>query len=154
MDVTSAHPTARRAPVLQSGFEFRLERPRNSGSPRSRARAAGGVPPYSYGYSGLPPGCSTADVPTLSCTPSQIGTYNASVLVRDDLGANRTQSVEVYVLLAISTGCPASASPSMLPALLLLAGIAIAVVVAAVVVVVLIRRRGRNEPPAQPPPGP
>jgi hypothetical protein len=45
--------------------------------------ASGGYGALSYSYSGLPPGCTTADLAILSCTPSAAGTYSVTGTVRD-----------------------------------------------------------------------
>lgn len=51
-----------------------------------RATATGGTPPYSYLYAGLPPGCSTVDAPTVTCTPSAPGGFLITVTAADALG--------------------------------------------------------------------
>lgn len=48
--------------------------------------AMGGYPPYSYSYSQLPPGCGTADVYDLSCTPTMSGEFNVGIHVSDSRG--------------------------------------------------------------------
>jgi hypothetical protein len=44
----------------------------------------GGAGPLTYQYSGLPPGCTTQDVPALPCTPTGNGTFSPSVVVSDN----------------------------------------------------------------------
>ncbi len=77
--------TVRSDPTLQS---FAVT-PANvtQGSPISVATSVGGgTLPYRFAYSGLPSGCSTADRPTLSCTPQQNGSFSIVVTVTDAAG--------------------------------------------------------------------
>jgi hypothetical protein len=46
----------------------------------------GGSGVYGYRYSGLPPGCTTANSSTITCTPSSTGTFQVTVLVKDSRG--------------------------------------------------------------------
>lgn len=76
------------------------------------ATASGGVPPYVYTWTGLPPGCTTSNVSSLLCTPTATGLYNVTVQVMDSAGhfANATT-----LLLVKSSGnflTAESASPS------------------------------------------
>jgi hypothetical protein len=45
--------------------------------------ANGGTPPLAYRFSGLPPGCYSANRPGLNCTPTSRGTYLIEVNVTD-----------------------------------------------------------------------
>lgn len=56
----------------------------------------GGVAPYRVSFGGLP-GCPSADVLALPCTPSAAGTFNVTMSVEDALGAwaNTTASLVV-----------------------------------------------------------
>ncbi len=46
----------------------------------------GGLTPYHYVYTALPPGCATIDGASWACTPTQVGTYpNITVTVTDSL---------------------------------------------------------------------
>jgi hypothetical protein len=72
------------------------------------ARAAGGLAPYTYQWSGLPVGCTTSDLAILPCTPSRFGLYNVSVEVMDVKGRSATANMTVQVdpastVLAISS---------------------------------------------------
>ncbi len=73
---------------------------------------AGGSPPYSYAYSGLPVGCSTANSPSLLCTPTSSGQYSVTVSVTDAAGHNLTSTASLTVNPALSsvTISPASTS--------------------------------------------
>jgi hypothetical protein len=59
--------------------------------------AAGGTGPYSYAYTGLPPGCSSGNAATLTCTPSQAGTYNVTVTVTASAGGSAQGSLALTV---------------------------------------------------------
>jgi PKD repeat protein len=52
------------------------------------ATVLGGRQPYGYDWWGLPSGsgCQSADTPSLNCTPSNSGTYNVTVGVKDPGG--------------------------------------------------------------------
>ena len=58
---------------------------------------SGGTAPYRYVYSALPPGCSSANVSSLTCTPSSTGQFLVKVVLTDSAGqaANATTSVTV-----------------------------------------------------------
>jgi hypothetical protein len=46
----------------------------------------GGVPPYTYQYFGLPPGCSSQDLSVLRCTPTATGASHILATVTDSQG--------------------------------------------------------------------
>ncbi len=58
------------------------------GTTTFRVTPSGGAPPYSYFYSGLPLGCSTANVSALPCTPSVMGAFDVYVTVTDSAGVS------------------------------------------------------------------
>ncbi|MCI4342179.1 MAG: PKD domain-containing protein [Thermoplasmata archaeon] len=62
------------------------------------AAASGGAGPYSYVYTGLPPGCATRDSPSLTCAPTQLGTYAVSVSVQDSIHYAASSVVTVTVV--------------------------------------------------------
>ncbi len=49
-------------------------------------QVTGGIAPYAFSYSGLPPGCSSSENASLSCHPTQLGSYLLRVTVSDSLG--------------------------------------------------------------------
>jgi hypothetical protein len=57
----------------------------------------GGVYPYVYSYSGLPKGCSSANVSVLLCTPQANGTFSVGVKVTDIKGSIATGSASLSV---------------------------------------------------------
>lgn len=60
-------------------------------------RVTGGVAPFMYYYSGLPPGCAGANVSELVCTPSTAGDYRAGALITDALAAIAVASINLTV---------------------------------------------------------
>jgi PKD repeat protein len=62
------------------------------------ATAAGGTPPYTYSWNGLPWGCRSANTPGLSCTPIVAGTYNVSVTVTDAAASTVTSASQVVTV--------------------------------------------------------
>ncbi len=80
------------------------------------ANVTGGTAPYTYVYSSLPPGCATADLPVLSCTPTGNGSFPISLLVTDAHGqtANATTNLTVTLAPVTSLKATLSASPSSL----------------------------------------
>jgi YVTN family beta-propeller protein len=85
---------------LSVGFNFTVATPTNAvvGLPVTiHVDSAPGFGGLTYGYSGLPPGCSSRDVATLSCTPSQAGKYFVVVSVHDQAGNRNAQTVVVNV---------------------------------------------------------
>jgi hypothetical protein len=54
------------------------------------ATVSGGSGPYSYAWSGLPPGCSAGSVPSVTCTPSSTGSFAVTVAVTDSAGHQAT----------------------------------------------------------------
>jgi hypothetical protein len=47
---------------------------------------SGGIPPYTYAYSGLPLGCLSVDAPSLSCRPTETGAFTIVLTVMDSAG--------------------------------------------------------------------
>ncbi len=58
----------------------------------------GGAGPYHYRYSGLPPGCLTADTAPLSCVPGVPGNFTPSVNVTDGAGQSAGSTTALRVL--------------------------------------------------------
>ncbi len=57
------------------------------GSPTTfSVQASGGTQPYTYSYLSLPPGCTSQNTASLSCTPSSSGNYTVQVTVTDASG--------------------------------------------------------------------
>src|SRR5437867_15688 len=74
--------------------------------------ASQGTGLFSYSYQGLPPGCSSSNTPSLSCTPSSSGPYIIEVSATDEAGSIATSSVAVTVNpdLSITSFSPSASS--------------------------------------------
>jgi len=99
--------------------------------------ASGGVPPYSYTWSGMPPGCASTDGPVLTCTPTSTGTFNVQVVATDQAGL---QASKIFGVTIGSSGSSSGASPTYRS---LEIGGAIAVLAAVGLTVWVLRRRRR-----------
>ncbi|MGI0132335.1 MAG: Kelch repeat-containing protein [Thermoplasmata archaeon] len=75
------------------------------------AQVAGGSPPYTYSYSGLPPGCSSVDASSFVCNPSQAGSYLLELTVTDQQG--NTSNVSTLLRVADRLAVAASTLPSI-----------------------------------------
>ncbi len=62
---------------------------------------AGGTAPFTYAYSGLPTGCTTASSPTLTCTPTVNGSFRINVTATDRFGRSVTSNTTLDVTPAI-----------------------------------------------------
>ncbi|MCI4333145.1 MAG: YncE family protein [Thermoplasmata archaeon] len=70
----------------------------------------GPVTAFRYTYSGLPPGCQSADLPALSCRPSASGTFTISVNASDGSGNWVQSSTQLTVVDANLLGVAISVS--------------------------------------------
>lgn len=70
-----------------------------------------GYPPYSIAYSGLPPGCESANSTQLTCIPTSEGAFSIVVTVTDSKGGLATGSYLLNVVGAL-TIASFTASPS------------------------------------------
>ena len=61
--------------------------------------ASGGLPPYTYTYTGLPPGCTSQNASSLVCIPTAAGTYSVTVFVND----SAQNSVNATISLTVTT---------------------------------------------------
>ncbi|HEV2173276.1 MAG TPA: YncE family protein [Nitrospira sp.] len=66
-------------------------------STRIAATITGGVTPLRYSYAGLPPGCSSVDMPNLDCTPAIAGTFAVDLTVVDALGVRAVGAASFVV---------------------------------------------------------
>jgi hypothetical protein len=116
----------------------------------------GGTAPLSFNYSGLPTGCAGSDAAATHCTPTEIGNYTPTVLVRDSTGAvavaNTSISVENPPPAAAQPQPTPPSSPGPSPLSVLLAALAAAAgaVWLAVIVIWTIRLRNGEAPPRPP----
>ena len=70
------------------------------------ANVSGGSGGFTFGWRGLPAGCASIDAPSLTCSPTQSGTFDVSLRLNDSNGENATSPVWPEVVL------PASAPPA------------------------------------------
>jgi YVTN family beta-propeller protein len=113
---------------------------------------AAGIGAFSYNYSGLPPGCASEDAPSITCTPTQVGTYHITVSVHDQVGDHQTHTVVVNVVPAKSSAGPGLGSFfSGATGYALIGGIVAAVVIVGVLFVAR-SRRARPPPKSEEPP--
>ncbi len=117
---------------LSTGQSLRLE-----------ADVSGGTGNLSYTWTGLPGGCSSQDLATISCTPSQTGNFRISLSVTDSLGRSANGSVNVTV----SKGPLGGAGSTTYLAL------AAIVVIGLGAVIALVSARKRRATRSQPPDG-
>ncbi|MCI4317428.1 MAG: hypothetical protein L3J96_02725, partial [Thermoplasmata archaeon] len=112
---------------------------------------AGGTPPYSYRYVGLPPGCSSANQSVLNCTVHSAGNWNVTLLLSD---SGRHQTSANVLLQVVGMGAGGGPSVWSIP-IVQWAGLLVIVIVVAIVAVAAVMRRRRVPPPlsARPPPG-
>ena len=74
----------------------------------------GGTTPYSYSYTGLPSGCTSANIPSPSCTPTATGSFSVYVTVTDSAGRSTSASTSL-VVTGTSGGTIAIASFTITP---------------------------------------
>jgi hypothetical protein len=76
---------------------------------------ANGIPPVSYAYRGLPPGCSSQTIPTLPCSPGANGTFDITVTATDSVGKNASASLRLTVRAAGGSSGPTVLSFGIAP---------------------------------------
>jgi hypothetical protein len=75
---------------------------------------SGGVPPFQFNYTGLPPGCASRDAGRISCTPTRAGVFNVLLEVQDRGGESVNGSLNLTVYSPLSAGI-FNATPSTIP---------------------------------------
>ena len=116
--------------------------------------ANGGGQTLSYTYTGLPAGCVSENVATLSCQPTSAGNYTIRVYVNDSKGSSN--AIAQLTVTSASTSAPASGIGSYLVPVIL---IVVAVAVVGVIAALLLHRKkmktgADSSPPSPPPPYP
>ncbi|MCI4367411.1 MAG: hypothetical protein L3K08_06635 [Thermoplasmata archaeon] len=106
----------------------------------------GGDPPLAFSYSGLPSGCSSTNASSLTCTPTQVGSFNVTVAVSDGTGATAQANLTFTV---VTSGWTSSTSPSGGSGLLWV-GVLVAAAALVGVVVWYRQRAGRRNEGADP----
>lgn len=106
---------------------------------------AAGFGAFTYNYTGLPTGCGSQDVSSITCTTNQVGTYHITVSVHDQVGDHNTHTVVVNVVPAKSTpGTSGILGLSGDTGYLVIGGV-VAFVAAAALLVLLRSRRGKRD---------
>ncbi len=80
------------------------------------ATVSGGVAPYTYVYSGLPTGCTSANASTLACTPTEAGGFDIEVGVTDSAASEVSNSTTLTVEEPLSASLVAAPSTILLGA--------------------------------------
>ena len=122
-----------------------------------------GVPPFTYRYSGLPPGCISANLSKLTCAPMSAGTYSIVVSISDAVGYSISSSPTTLVVVNPTTHTVPIWEYGVLGVVL---------VIGLVLAIALVRRKvgprppvrswsgappagtSTSRPPSPPPPGP
>ena len=74
--------------------------------------AYGGTGTLKYAYSGLPTGCASSNTTSLSCVPSEVGSFNVRVFVNDSAGHSSSATATfvvtpmTYAVTITETGLP------------------------------------------------
>lgn len=115
--------------------------------------AGGGVGALTYVYAGLPAGCTSANSPTLTCTPTAAGLSTVEVTVNDSLGRNATAEVQLSVNPRSSGGGGGSSGATgglSDETLALIGGVVLLAAALGAAAVVALRRRRAPPPPEAP----
>lgn len=99
----AAHPTPSATPVTAS-LSITPQQVKQGQSINVQTNASGGTAPYSYSYTGLPPGCGGQNQPSFSCNPSSTGSFSVQVTATDSHGNQSNPSNSVSVDVTSSSG--------------------------------------------------
>ena len=106
------------------------------------ATTSGGSGGLSFTWRGLPGGCTGSSAGSVTCDPSQSGTFNINVTATDSNGGSSSTQTSVTVSAPTTAlGLPASQS------YLLIAGVVGVVVIAVALVALMMRRKRTARPP-------
>lgn len=123
---------------IQVVFDFTVVLPSSASVGQSfsiEVRSAPGFGSLVYHYAGLPPGCTSADTPELSCTPTAMGRYAVTISVHDAIDDHASHTVELVVTRGSPTflGLPTGEWVVL--------GVGLAAIAALVGILLVIRRR-------------
>lgn len=157
VDVTDAFPGVANATVdLSVIFEFTLTvttlTPEVGQNVTLGVQSSTPSADLSYSYTGLPPGCVSANVPELTCTPSAAGTYNVTVTVTDvaaDVSTSRTILLDVVAGAVTVTPHGGNSTPSSSYIEPLAIGVGVGAAVAASIFGIWAYRQRRRTPPSE-----
>lgn len=109
------------------------------------ANVTGGSGGFTFAWRGLPPGCASIDAPSLTCTPTQNGTFSVSLVMNDSNGVTATSPSWPEVVLPVSApSSPESPVSSWYTSTYFLIGM----IVILVAVVLAVGSWLRRKPPA------
>lgn len=77
---------------------------------------AGGSAPYTYRYTGLPPGCASVNASYFTCAPARAGSFAPRVTVTDGRGSTAKSTARIDVLQAANSTATAPPGAPALPA--------------------------------------
>ena len=112
------------------------------------ATAVGGFPPYSYYWTGLPPGCPYSNSSTIACSPSSVGNFTIDLEVVDSKGNNRTTN---GVISVVPHTQPSSVGGLPTVPVALIVAAAVLVSISALYLRRRLQRKDRVRPPSGPP---
>jgi hypothetical protein len=101
--------------------------------------ASGGTGTLTYSYAGLPGGCTSADTPSLSCTPTATGTFAVRAYVNDSAG----NSVSATTSFTVN---PQSGGGGGVSTLEILAIVFIVLIIIVIIIAIALRSHRRSSP--------
>lgn len=90
------------------------------GTTQLAVSVSGGTAPFTFAYTGLPPGCTSSSSATLACTPTASGDFVIGVTVTD--AASGSSSGTVALSVTAGTGDPTIASFTASPTTVVVGG--------------------------------
>jgi hypothetical protein len=102
-------------PISPSNFTFSVGNPYTTAANSITMQVVGGTPPYSWSATGMPPGLMVNPSGLITGTPTQPGTFPASIAVSDTKGFSTTATVPLTVIL-IPLKIGSGGGPPNLPA--------------------------------------
>jgi hypothetical protein len=105
IDVSAwANTTVRVVPRVTAVVQLSNTTPDLGVPVRLSANVSGGVAPFAYAWSGLPPGCGPSDLESMVCAPLRPGTYPIGISIADAAFAagNATAGLDVEFNFSVS----------------------------------------------------
>jgi DNA-binding beta-propeller fold protein YncE len=97
-------------PALQTTFIVSNSTPLLGQTVAFVANPSGGLSPYSFNYTGFPPGCVSIDKPAVGCLPTQANYYNVTVHVTDQNNVTASATTEIHVIFDFNVVVPTNVS--------------------------------------------
>jgi hypothetical protein len=109
---TSANTTVTISPSLTANWVAGPEGPVDAGMPITLVlAAAGGSGDLAYAWAGLPGGCAGSDAPSLTCSPTEPGTFSVTIAVNDSNRATILSPAMIVSVNALPSVGSLTASP-------------------------------------------